>query len=202
MNKEKKYIVVLPYINGVVSLSHLGRIYIPADIYSRYLQMKGENVLFISGSYDNNIKHYKEKREFFISNYEMTNKECLEEFGIDFNVFCKNDTEANHKFYTDFVKSIFDKEAFDRQERICFYDEESNQFLQAKNVLGKCTRCGYSQILIGQCRECGEELHLHNTSNQRSIFTGNKLSLRKCTYWYLNFTKNRNKSSTCINDLA
>ena len=181
----------LPYANGPVHIGHLAGVYVPADIYVRYLRLKGENVLFIGGSDEHGVPvTIRAKKEGctpqdVVDRYHKLIKESFEGFGISFDVYSRTTSPTHHKLASDFFRKLYDDGKFVEMESEQFYDEEAHQFLTDRNIVGECPRCHAEGAYGDQCEKCGSTLSPEELINPRNALTGNPLVKRKTSHWYL-----------------
>ncbi len=181
----------LPYANGPVHIGHLAGVYVPADIYVRYLRLKGENVLFIGGSDEHGVPvTIRAKKEGctpqdVVDRYHKLIKESFEGFGISFDVYSRTTSATHHKLASDFFRKLYDDGKFVEMESEQFYDEEAHQFLTDRNIVGECPRCHADGAYGDQCEKCGSALSPEELINPRNALTGNPLVKRKTSHWYL-----------------
>jgi methionyl-tRNA synthetase len=137
----------LPYANGPVHIGHLAGVYVPADIYVRYLRLKGEDVLFIGGSDEHGVPVTIRARKEGITVQEVVDryhsliKQSFADFGISFDVYSRTTSKIHHKFAADFFRKLYDEGKFIEQTSEQFYDEETHEFLTDRNICGECPRC-------------------------------------------------------------
>ena len=181
----------LPYANGPVHIGHLAGVYVPADIYVRYLRLKGENVLFIGGSDEHGVPvTIRAKKEGctpqdVVDRYHSLIKDSFERFGISFDVYSRTTSATHHKVASDFFRKLYDNGKFVEMESEQFYDEEARQFLTDRNIVGECPRCHSEGAYGDQCEKCGSTLSPEELINPRNALTGNPLVKRKTSHWYL-----------------
>lgn len=197
---EKKFkrtlvTTALPYANGPVHIGHLAGVYVPADIYVRYLRQKGEEVLMVGGSDEHGvpitIKAMKEgvTPQDIVDRYHNIIKKSFEEFGIKFDVYSRTTSATHHKMASDFFKTLYDKGEFIEQTTQQYYDEESNQFLADRYIIGTCPHCKNEKAYGDQCEACGTTLGPTELINPRSTISGRPLVLRETKHWYLPLDK-------------
>ncbi len=181
----------LPYANGPVHIGHLAGVYVPADIYVRYLRLKGENVLFIGGSDEHGVPvTIRAKKEGctpqdVVDRYHSIIKDSFEKFGISFDVYSRTTSDTHHKFAADFFKTLYDNNKFVEIESEQYYDEGAGQFLTDRNIRGECPRCHAEGAYGDQCEKCGSALSPDELINPVNALTGNSLVKRKTKHWYL-----------------
>lgn len=197
MNMDKKqpkrYTVTaaLPYANGPLHIGHLAGVYVPADIYVRYLRAKGRDVAFICGSDEHGVPiTLKAKREGvspqeIVDRYHKLNYESFEKLGIAFDVYSRTSKPIHHKTAADFFKKLYDKDKFVEKEEENYFDEENQQFLADRYITGTCPHCNYDKAYGDQCESCGTSLSPRELINPVSVISGNNPVLRKTRHWYL-----------------
>ncbi len=185
----------LPYANGPIHIGHLAGVYIPADIYVRYLRQKGEDVKFISGSDEHGVPiTLRAKREGktpqqVVDYYHSLNKKAFEDFGISFDIYSRTSNKIHHQTASEFFKTLYDKNIFIEKETEQLYDEKAKQFLADRYVTGTCPHCGYDKAYGDQCEKCGTSLSATELINPVSVITGSKPVLKKTKHWYLPLDK-------------
>ena len=185
----------LPYANGPVHIGHLAGVYVPADIYSRYLRNKGEEVVFIGGSDEHGvpitIKARKEgvTPQDIVDRYHEIIKRSFEEFGISFDVYSRTTSKTHYRVASDFFKKLYDKGEFIEQTSEQYYDEEAGQFLADRYITGKCPHCGNERAYGDQCESCGTSLSPTDLINPQSAISGSKPVMRQTHHWYLPLDK-------------
>ena len=181
----------LPYANGPVHIGHLAGVYVPADIYVRYLRLKGEEVLFVGGSDEHGVPVTQRARkegitpQDVVDRYHNIIKESFKEFGISFDVYSRTTSDVHHKFASDFFRKLYDEGKLVEQSTMQFYDEKTGKFLTDRDVVGECPYC-HKQAYGNQCEEgCGRALEPTELINPRSKETGETPVLRETKNWYL-----------------
>ncbi len=185
----------LPYANGPVHIGHLAGVYIPADIYARYLRMKGEDVLFIGGSDEHGVPiTLKAKNEGItpqdvVDKYHNIIKDSFEQFGISFDVYSRTSADIHHETASEFFKNLYDKGIFTEQTSEQYYDEENKQFLADRYIMGTCPKCGFEKAYGDQCESCGTSLSPTELISPKSMISGNTPVLKETKHWYLPLDK-------------
>ena len=181
----------LPYANGPVHIGHLAGVYVPADIYVRYLRLKGEEVLFVGGSDEHGVPVTQRARKEGITPQDVVDryhgiiKESFKEFGISFDVYSRTTSDVHHKFASDFFRKLYDEGKLVEQSTKQFYDEKTEKFLTDRDVVGECPYC-HKQAYGNQCEEgCGRALEPTELINPRSKETGETPVLKDTKNWYL-----------------
>ncbi|MBQ6037859.1 MAG: methionine--tRNA ligase [Bacteroidaceae bacterium] len=181
----------LPYANGPVHIGHLAGVYVPADIYVRYLRLKKEDVLFIGGSDEHGVPVTQRARkegitpQDVVDRYHKIIKDSFKEFGISFDIYSRTTSKIHHKFAADFFRKLYDDGKLIEKTSQQFYDEKSQKFLTDRDVVGECPYC-HKQAYGNQCEEgCGRALEPTELINPRSKETGEVPVLRETKNWYL-----------------
>mgnify|MGYP004505645811 CR=1 FL=1 len=181
----------LPYANGPVHIGHLAGVYVPADIYVRYLRLKKREVLFIGGSDEHGvpitIKAMKEgvTPQDIVDRYHKLIKESFEEFGISFDVYSRTTSKIHSETASEFFSNLYNKGAFIEKESEQYYDEEAGQFLADRYITGTCPICGNDNAYGDQCEKCGSSLNATDLINPKSAISGSKLVMKRTKHWYL-----------------
>lgn len=181
----------LPYANGPVHIGHLAGVYVPADIYARYLRMKNEDVLFVGGSDEHGVPiTLKAKNEGItpqdvVDKYHHIIKESFARFGISFDVYSRTSSKIHHETASDFFKVLYNKGEFIEQTSEQYYDEENKQFLADRYITGTCPKCGYEKAYGDQCESCGTSLSPTELISPKSMISGNTPVLKETKHWYL-----------------
>lgn len=198
MDKKFKRTTVtsaLPYANGPVHIGHLAGVYVPADIYVRYLRLKGEDVVFIGGSDEHGVPvTIRAKKEGctpqdVVDRYHKIIKDSFQEFGISFDVYSRTTSQTHHKIASDFFRTIYDKNGFIEKTSDQYYDEEAKTFLADRYIVGECPRCHAQGAYGDQCEKCGSALSPEELINPVSKLSGAKPVLRSTKHWYLPLDK-------------
>ena len=205
---KKKHIVTsaLLYANGPIHIGHIAGAYLPADIYVRYLRSKQEDVVFICGSDEHGaaitLQAKKEKisPKKIIDKYHDLNKNTFENFGISFDIYDRTSEELHHETAQEFFKNLHEKNVFIKKENKQFYDEENNQFLADRYIIGVCPKCGHDHAYGDQCEKCGAALNPEELINPKSSISGNTPVLKETTHWYLPMHKDESWLNTWIKD--
>ena len=193
---EKKFkrttvTAALPYANGGVHIGHLAGVYVPSDIYVRYLRLKGEEVVFIGGSDEHGVPiTIRAKKEGVTpqdvcDRYHKMIKESFEQFGISFDIYSRTTSATHNRFASDFFRKLYDDGKLIEQETEQYYDEEAHQFLADRYIMGQCPHCGNPNAYGDQCEKCGSDLSPMELINPHSTISGSKPVVRKTKNWYL-----------------
>ena len=189
--KRNLITTALPYANGPVHIGHLAGVYVPADIYVRYLRAKGEEVAFIGGSDEHGvpitIKAQKEgvTPQDIVDRYHNLIKKSFEEFGISFDIYSRTSSKTHHELSSAFFKKLYEEGKFIEKTSLQFYDEKAGQFLADRYIIGKCPICGNERAYGDQCEACGTSLNATDLINPVSAITGNTPELKETKHWYL-----------------
>ena len=181
----------LPYANGPVHIGHLAGVYVPADIYVRYLRLKGEEVLFVGGSDEHGVPVTIRARKEGITTQEAVDryheliKSSFEQFGISFDVYSRTTSKTHHQFASDYFRKLYDDGKFIEQTTEQFYDPETQEFLTDRNIRGECPRCHAQGAYGDQCEKCGATLSPDELINPYNAINGNPLTKKATTHWYL-----------------
>src|SRR6056297_657655 len=197
MKEPKRYLVTaaLPYANGPLHIGHIAGAYLPADIYVRYLRLKGRDVAFICGSDEHGVPITLRARKEGISpqkivdTYHAINKKGFEDLGIEFDIYHRTSAPLHHQTASDFFRKLYEDGEFVEKEEEQFFDEQEKQFLADRYIVGTCPSCGYDQAYGDQCEQCGTSLSPKELINPLSALSGNQPQLRKTRHWYLPLDK-------------
>lgn len=198
MDKKFKRTLVtsaLPYANGPVHIGHLAGVYVPADIYVRYLRLKKEDVIFIGGSDEHGVPITIRARkegitpQDVVDRYHNLIKKSFEEFGISFDIYSRTTSEIHSKTASEFFKTLYDKGEFIEKTSKQYYDEEAGQFLADRYITGECPHCHNEHAYGDQCEACGTSLSPTELINPKSAISGSKPVMRKTKHWYLPLDK-------------
>lgn len=200
MKKFKRTTVTtaLPYANGPVHVGHLAGVYVPADIYVRYLRLKGEDVLFIGGSDEHGVPITIKARQEgvtpqdIVDRYHTIIKKSFEDFGISFDIYSRTTSKTHKELASDIFKTIYDKGGFIEQSSEQYYDEKARQFLADRYITGKCPHCGNEHAYGDQCESCGTSLSPNDLINPKSTISGSIPVMRETKHWYLPLNQHEN----------
>lgn len=185
----------LPYANGPVHIGHLAGVYVPADIYVRYLRLKGEEVIHIGGSDEHGVPiTIRAKKEGVspqdvVDKYHYLIKKSFEEFGISFDIYSRTSSDIHKKTASDFFLKLHNKGEFVEKTSEQYYDEEAQMFLADRYIMGECPHCGNQNAYGDQCESCGTSLSPTDLKNPRSTISGSKPVMRETKHWYLPLDK-------------
>ncbi len=196
-NRYKRTTVTsaLPYANGPLHIGHLAGVYVPADIYVRYLRSKGEDVVFIGGSDEHGVPITIKARQLGVSpqdivdKYHTIIKKSFEDFGISFDVYSRTSNQIHHETASDFFRKMYDQGDFIEKTTEQYYDEEANQYLADRYITGTCPHCSFERAYGDQCENCGTSLNATNLINPKSALSGNVPVLKETKHWYLPLDK-------------
>lgn len=197
MSNFKRYMLTaaLPYANGPVHIGHLAGVYIPADIYARYLRLKGVDVKFVCGSDEHGvpitIKAQKEgvTPQAIVDKYHGIIKDSFHRFGISFDIYSRTSSKTHFQTASGFFKTLYDKGIFTEKSSEQFYDETAGQFLADRYVTGTCPHCHSEGAYGDQCEKCGTSLNATDLISPRSAITGNVPVMKETSHWYLPLDK-------------
>ena len=194
MDKKFKRTLVtaaLPYANGPVHIGHLAGVYVPADIYVRYLRLRGEEVLLIGGSDEHGVPvTIRAKKEGctpqdVVDRYHNLIKDSFKRFGISFDIYSRTTSATHRQLASDFFRKLYDNNKFTKLESEQYYDEQAHEFLTDRNIEGECPRCHAQGAYGDQCEKCGSTLSPDELINPKNKLTGNPLVKKPTTHWYL-----------------
>jgi len=189
--KRTTVTAALPYANGGVHIGHMAGVYVPADIYARYLRLKGEDVVFIGGSDEHGVPiTIRAKKEGctpqdVCDRYHKLIKDSFKEFGISFDIYSRTTSKIHSKLASDFFRKLYDDGKLIEKETEQYYDEEAHQFLADRYIMGTCPHCGNPNAYGDQCEKCGSDLSPMELINPHSTISGSKPVIRKTKNWYL-----------------
>ena len=198
MQKEFKRTLVtaaLPYANGPVHIGHLAGVYVPADIYVRYLRLKGEDVLFICGSDEHGVPITIKARQEKVSPRDIVDKfhgmikSSFEDFGISFSIYSRTTAETHYRTASEFFRKLYDQGEFIERTTQQYYDPEVKQFLADRYITGTCPICGNENAYGDQCEKCGTSLNATDLINPRSTISGSQPVLKDTLHWFLPLDK-------------
>ena len=197
MSSSKRYTVTaaLPYTNGPIHIGHLAGVYVPADIYARYLRLTGNDVAYICGSDEHGVAiPMRAKKEGvspqeIIDKYHTIIKQSFKDFGISFDNYSRTSSKIHHKTASDFFIDLHKKGDFIEEVTAQLYDAEANQFLADRFVVGTCPKCGFEESYGDQCEHCGTSHNGTDLINPKSAITGNTPTLKETKHWFLPLDK-------------
>ena len=193
MNKHKRTLVTcaLPYANGPVHIGHLAGVYVPTDIYVRYLRMRGEDVLYICGSDEHGVPITIKAREQgctpqdIVDKYHKIIKDSFSGLGINFDIYGRTSSEVHEETSSEFFRRLYDEGKFITKESEQYYDPEANTFLADRYIVGTCPKCGTEGAYGDQCEHCGSTLSPEELIDPKSKLSGAAPIKKKTTHWYL-----------------
>ena len=197
MKNFKRYLITsaLPYANGPIHIGHLAGVYVPSDIYTRYLRMKGADVLSICGSDEHGVPITLKARtegitpQEVVDRYHSLNKKAFEDFGIAFDIYSRTSSKVHYETASAFFLNLYNKGEFAEKTTEQYYDEEAGCFLADRYIMGTCPQCGNENAYGDQCEKCGTSLSPNELINPHSTISGSKPVLRKTLHWYLPLDK-------------
>jgi len=193
LHNPKRYTVTaaLPYTNGPIHIGHLAGVYVPADIYSRFLRLQGRDVAFICGSDEHGVAiSMKAKKEGItpqqvIDKYHAIIKESFSDFGISFDNYSRTSAKIHHDTASEFFRKLYDAGQFIEEVTEQLYDAEADQFLADRFVIGTCPKCGHGEAYGDQCENCGSSLNATDLINPKSTISGTTPILKSTKHWFL-----------------
>ena len=193
MKNYKRYLITsaLPYANGPLHIGHLAGVYVPSDIYTRYLRMKGVDVISICGSDEHGVPITLKARnegitpQEVVDRYHAINKKAFEDFGIAFDIYSRTSNKIHYETASDFFLKLYRKGEFVEKTSEQYYDEEAGCFLADRYIVGTCPHCGNENAYGDQCEKCGTSLSPNDLINPHSTISGSKPVLRETLHWYL-----------------
>ena len=195
MSKTYTITAALPYTNGPIHIGHLAGVYVPADTYARYLRIMGNDVVYICGSDEHGVpitikaKKQNKTPQEIVDRYHQNIKNSFSEFGISFDNYSRTSAKIHHDTASEFFLKLLENNSFEELTSEQFYDEEEEQFLPDRFLIGTCPKCGFEESYGDQCEKCGTSHNPRDLINPRSSITGNKPSLRTTKHWYLKLDK-------------
>ncbi len=198
MEKKFKRTLVttaLPYANGPVHIGHLAGVYVPADIYTRYLRLRGEDVVMIGGSDEHGVPITLRARkegitpQQVVDRYHTIIKDSLAELGVSFDIYSRTTSDLHRETASEFFRHLHDKGEFTVQTSLQPYDSKGGEFLADRYVIGTCPKCGSDHAYGDQCEACGTSLNATDLINPRSALTGEPVEMKETTHWFLPLDK-------------
>ncbi|AUC17117.1 methionine--tRNA ligase [Tenacibaculum sp. SZ-18] len=197
MSSSKRYTITaaLPYTNGPIHIGHLAGVYVPGDIYARFLRLKGNDVVYICGSDEHGVAiPMRAKKEGvtpqqIIDKYHGIIKQSFEDFGISFDNYSRTSADIHHKTASEFFKKMYEDGEFVEEVSEQLYDAEADQFLADRFVIGTCPKCGFEESYGDQCENCGTSHNATDLINPKSAITGNVPVLKQTKHWFLPLDK-------------
>ncbi len=197
MKQFKRHLVTsaLPYANGPVHIGHLAGVYVPSDIYVRYLRGRGEDVIWVCGSDEHGVPITIKARnegvtpQDVVDKYHGIIKEAFKGLGISFDIYSRTSSPVHHKMASEFFRTLYDKGEFIEQTTSQFYDGEAAQFLADRYIMGTCPHCSNERAYGDQCEQCGTTLNATDLINPKSTITGSVPELRDTKHWFLPLDK-------------
>lgn len=198
MEKQyKRYLITsaLPYANGPLHIGHLAGVYVPSDIYTRYLRLKGYDVISICGSDEHGVpitiraRQENTTPQAIVDKYHELIKKSFQEFGMSFDIYSRTSSQLHAETAAQFFKTLYDKGVFIEQESEQYYDTQAEQFLADRYITGTCPHCHNERAYGDQCEKCGTSLNPTDLINPHSALSGSKPVLRKTKHWFLPLDK-------------
>jgi len=199
MTQKHLVTAALPYANGPLHIGHIAGCYLPADIYVRFLRLKGEDVVFVCGSDEHGVPiTIKAKKENctpqeVVDRYNGIMKQAFSDFGIQFDIYSRTSHKTHHQTASDFFKKLYDKGVFEEEYTEQYYDEEAKQFLADRYIIGECPKCHHPSAYGDQCENCGSSLNPTDLIQPRSVLSGSKPVLKSTKNWFLPLDKYQQK---------
>ncbi|MCF8223820.1 MAG: methionine--tRNA ligase [Bacteroidales bacterium] len=193
MKKPDRHLITsaLPYANGPIHIGHLAGVYVPSDIYTRYLRIKGEDVISICGSDEHGVPITMKARDEgvtpqeIVDRYHKLNKKAFEDFGIEFDTYSRTSNKTHYDTASDFFKSLYKNGKFIEKTTDQYYDNEAKCFLADRYITGTCPHCGHDEAYGDQCENCGTSLSATDLEKPRSRVSGSLPVLKKTKHWFL-----------------
>ena len=193
LTRFKRFTVTsaLPYANGPIHIGHLAGVYVPADIYARFLRMNEADVIFIGGSDEHGVPitikalHQGVTPQNIVDQYHTIIKKSFEEFGISFDIYSRTSNRIHHETASAFFRKLYDAGQFIEKVSQQYYDESTGHFLADRYITGTCPHCGYDKAYGDQCEKCGTSLNATDLIHPRSMLSGNQPVLRDTRHWFL-----------------
>jgi methionyl-tRNA synthetase len=197
MKKFRRHLITsaLPYANGPIHIGHLAGVYVPSDIYTRYLRMRGEDVISICGSDEHGVPITLKARKEGVSpkeivdRYHELNKKSFEDFGIAFDIYSRTSNKIHYETASEFFRKLYDQGEFIEKTTSQYYDEEAGCFLADRYITGTCPHCGNENAYGDQCEKCGTSLSPTDLISPRSTISGSAPVMRDTLHWYLPLDK-------------
>ena len=189
--KRHTITAALPYTNGPVHIGHLAGVYVPSDIYARYLRSKGEDVAFVCGSDEHGVaitlKARKEGKtpQEIVDKYHKLISDSFRDFGISFDIYSRTSSAVHHETSSEIFRELYEKGVFEEITSEQYYDEEAGQYLADRYIVGTCPNCGFDGAYGDQCEKCGSSLSPSELIDPRSALSGSKPVLKETKHWYL-----------------
>lgn len=197
MKNYKRYLITsaLPYANGPIHIGHLAGVYVPSDIYTRYLRMKEVDVISVCGSDEHGVPITMKARkegvppQVIVDRYHAINKKAFEDFGISFDIYSRTSNKVHYDTASEFFRTLYDKGEFTEKSTDQYYDEEAGCFLADRYIMGTCPYCSNENAYGDQCEKCGTSLSPNDLINPHSTVSGSKPVLKQTLHWYLPLDK-------------
>lgn len=185
----------LPYANGPVHIGHLAGVYVPADIYARFLRLKGEDVVFVCGSDEHGVPITMRAKKEGVSPQEIVNKyhesikDSFKKFGISFDIYSRTSSPTHYETSSKYFLELDEKQVFEEKVSEQYFDPKAEQFLADRYIVGTCPKCGFENAYGDQCEKCGSTLSPAELINPKSMLSGEKPVLKETRHWYLPLNK-------------
>jgi len=197
MNLPKRYLITsaLPYANGPIHIGHLAGVYIPSDIYTRYLRLKGREVVSICGSDEHGVPITIKARQegvtpqTIVDKYHAIIKDSFERFGIAFDIYSRTSSKVHYETASGFFRKLYDDGVFIEKSTEQYYDQEVNHFLADRYITGTCPHCSNPSAYGDQCEKCGTSLNPTDLINPKSMLSGSSPVLKETKHWFLPLDK-------------
>lgn len=197
MKNFKRYLITsaLPYANGPIHIGHLAGVYVPSDIFTRYLRMKEADVIWVCGSDEHGVPITLKARkegvtpQKIVDRYHSLNKKAFEDFGISFDIYSRTSNKVHYDTASEFFRTLYEKGEFIEKSSEQYYDEEAGCFLADRYIMGTCPHCGNENAYGDQCEKCGTSLSPNDLINPHSTISGSKPVLKETLHWYLPLDK-------------
>jgi methionyl-tRNA synthetase len=197
MNNFKRYLITsaLPYANGPLHIGHLAGVYVPSDIYTRYLRLRGRDVIHVCGSDEHGVPITIKARQEgvtprqIVDRYHEMNKSSFEKFGIAFDIYSRTSSEVHYRTASEIFRTLYDRGEFIEKTTPQYYDTEAGQFLADRYIQGTCPRCANENAYGDQCESCGTSLSPTDLINPRSALSGSTPVMKETKHWYLALDK-------------
>ncbi|MBN1388773.1 MAG: methionine--tRNA ligase [Bacteroidales bacterium] len=197
MKKPDRHLITsaLPYANGPIHIGHLAGVYVPSDIYTRYLRIKGEDVISICGSDEHGVPITLKARkegvtpQEIVDYYHALNKKSFEDFGIEFDIYSRTSNKIHYETASEFFSTLYNRGEFIEKSSEQYYDTEAECFLADRYIIGTCPHCGHNAAYGDQCENCGTSLSPTDLIKPRSTVSGTKPVMKETKHWYLPLDK-------------
>ncbi|MCD4770048.1 MAG: class I tRNA ligase family protein, partial [Bacteroidales bacterium] len=197
MSDPKRFLITsaLPYANGPIHIGHLAGVYVPSDIFTRYLRLKGKDVISICGSDEHGVPITLKARnegvtpQEIVDKFHNINKKAFEDFGITFDIYSRTSNKIHYETASQFFRTLYDRGEFIEKTSNQYFDTEANAFLADRYITGICPHCGNENAYGDQCEKCGTSLSATDLINPKSVISGSKPVMKKTKHWFLPLDK-------------